>query len=79
MQCLDSSQEKTPDKWEEEFLHHFAAFCTMTRLGNPEQIISMTRIHLCDMLWQRAKNFQEEICNPYNGALCEEWERENIR
>ncbi len=65
------------EEWENEFLKEFAAFVMMCRLQNPENLIPMSRIRLTDMLWNKAKEYQEGVCNPYNEELQNEWWERN--
>lgn len=65
------------EEWEDKFLEELAYFLTICRLENPENLISMSRIRLSDMLFNKAKEYQEQVCNPFNGEVQDEWWENN--
>ncbi len=61
-------------EWEDAFLQELAFFLTVCELENPlPNMLTMSRIRLTDMLWERCKNYQENIQNPFNKELQDIW------
>lgn len=64
-------------EWEEAFTNELAFFLTICELENPLEYITMSRLRLTDMLWQKEKEFQEKVQNPWNEQMQDLWWENN--